>query len=161
MKEIQLTQGKVALVDDDMFDYLNQWKWFANLQNGKFYARTNIPKINGKRSSLLMHRLILNLHNTKLQVDHLNHSTLDNRKCNLRACTQSENLQNCNIYSNNKSGYKGVSYSKTNKKWQVSIGVNKDKVYLGCFINLKDAARAYNAAAVKYHGEFANLNKID
>ena len=161
MKEIQLTQGKVALVDDDMYEYLNQWKWFANNQCGKFYARTNIPNKNGKRGSMLMHRLILNILNSKLQIDHLNHITLDNRKCNLRVCTQSENLQNCNIYNNNTSGFKGVTYNKTNKKWQASIGVNKAKLYIGSFTDLKEAARAYNNAAQKYHGEFANLNKID
>ena len=160
-KEIQLTQGKVALVDDDMFEYLMQWKWFANNQCGKFYARANIPKKNGKRGSMLMHRLILNILNSKLQIDHLNHITLDNRKCNLRVCTQSENLQNCNIYNNNTSGFKGVTYNKINKKWVASIGVNKGKIYLGSFTDPIDAARAYNAAAIKYHGEFANLNKID
>jgi len=161
MKEIQLTQGKVAIVDDDDFEYLNQWKWFANNQCGKFYARTNIPNKNGKRGSILMHRLILKILKSKLQVDHLNHITLDNRKCNIRVCTQSENLQNCNKYNNNTSGYKGVNYNKINKKWQASIGVNKAKIYIGSYINPIDAAKAYNEAAIKYHGEFANLNKID
>ena len=160
MKEIQLTQGKVALVDNEDYDYLMQWKWFAHNQCGKFYARTNIPNKNGKRGSMLMHRLILNILNSKLQIDHLNHITLDNRKCNLRVCTQSENLQNCNIYNNNTSGYKGVTYNKTNKKWQASISVNKDRLYIGSFNNIKDAARAYNAAAIKLHGEFAKLNEI-
>jgi hypothetical protein len=160
-KEIKLTKGQFAIVDDDLFEYLNQFKWFANLQGKKFYARTNIPNKKGKRGSMLMHRLILNMLNSKLQVDHLNHLTLDNRKCNLRICTQSENLQNCNKYNNNTSGYKGVTYNKINKKWQASIGVNKAKIYIGSFIDPIDAARAYNEAALKYHGEFAHINKID
>jgi hypothetical protein len=160
-KEIILTQGKVAIVDDDMYDYLNQWKWFANLQGKKFYARTNIPNKKGKRGSMLMHRLILNMLNSKLQVDHLNHYTLDNRKCNIRICTQSDNLKNRIINKNNSTGYKGVVYNKSNKKFIAKIGVNKNIIYIGCFIDPKDAAKAYNAAALKYHGEFANLNKID
>jgi len=161
MKEIQLTQGKVAIVDDEDFEYLNQFKWFANLQGKKFYARTNIPNKKGKRGSMLMHRLILNMLNSKLQVDHLNHYTLDNRKCNIRICTQSDNLKNRMINKNNSTGYKGVVYNKSNKKFIAKIGVNKNIIYIGVFIDPIDAALAYNAAALKYHGEFANINKID
>jgi len=161
MKEIQLTQGKVAIVDDEDYEYLNQFKWFANLQGKKFYARTNIPNKKGKRGSMLMHRLILNMLNSKLQVDHLNHYTLDNRKCNIRICTQSDNLKNRMINKNNSTGYKGVVYNKSNKKFIAKIGVNKNIIYIGVFIDPIDAALAYNAAALKYHGEFANINKID
>jgi len=160
-KEIILTQGKVAIVDDDMFDYLNQWKWFANLQGKNFYARTNIPNKKGKRGSMLMHRLILNILNSKLQVDHLNHFTLDNRICNIRICSQSDNLKNRKISINNSSGYKGVIHIKRNNKFYAKINVNKKSIYLGLFTNPIDAARAYNDAALKYHGEFANINKID
>ncbi len=161
MKEIQLTQGKVALVDDEDYDYLNQWKWFANLQNGKFYARRNIPKISGKRGSLLMHRLILNMLNPKMQVDHLNHFTLDNRKCNLRICTDAENKRNREMNKNNLSGYKGISFDKRVNKYHSSISINKKRFFLGSYIDPIDAARAYNEAALKYHGEFAHINKID
>ena len=160
MKEIQLTQGKVALVDDDMYDYLNQWKWYANNLNGKFYAVRNL-RINKKYvKSILMHRFIMST-NKGLVVDHLNGDTLDNRKCNLRNCTHGENLKNQKISIKNTSGYKGVSWNKNHKSYEAKINNNNITIQIGNFKNIIDAARAYNEAAVKYHGEFANLNKID
>ena len=161
MKEIQLTKGQVALVDDDMFDYLNQWKWYASEQkNGKFYAARKI-KLNSKRTSIMMHRLIINNTDSKLHTDHINGITLDNRKINLRICTNSQNQMNKNAQVNNKNGFKGVSYNKEKKKYEVSITANCNKIFLGRYDNIIHAAKAYNKAAVKYHGEFANLNKID
>jgi hypothetical protein len=160
MKEIQLTQGKVALVDDDMYDELNQFKWYANNLKGKFYAVRNL-RINKKYvKSILMHRFIMSTNNG-LVVDHLNGITLDNRKCNLRNCTHSENLKNQKISIKNTSGYKGVSWNKNHKSYEVRIKNNNITIQIGNFKNIIDAARAYNAAAIKYHGEFANLNKID
>lgn len=160
MKEIQLTQGKVALVDDDTYDYLNQWKWYANNLNGKFYAVRNL-RINKKYvKSILMHRFIMST-NKGLVVDHLNGDTLDNRKCNLRNCTHGENLKNQKISIKNTSGYKGVSWNKNHKSYEAKINNNNITIQIGNFKNIIDAARAYNEAAVKYHGEFANLNKID
>lgn len=160
MKEIQLTQGKVALVDDDMYDELNQFKWYANNLKGKFYAVRNL-RINKKYvKSILMHRFIMSTNNG-LVVDHLNGITLDNRKCNLRNCTHSENLKNQKISIKNTSGYKGVSWNKNHKSYEVRIKNNNITIQIGNFKNIIDAARAYNAAAIKYHGEFANLNKIE
>ena len=85
----------------------------------------------------------------------------NNLKDNLRICTHGENLRNQKLSISNKTGYKGVYFSKERNKWCALIQVYKVKYHLGSFINLIDAARAYNAAAVKYHGEFAKLNKID
>lgn len=159
MKEIQLTQGKVALVDDEDFEYLNQWKWYANKLNVKFYARRNV-RINKKNAGyLLMHRFIMNP-DIGLVVDHINGNTLDNRKCNLRICTYSGNRWNSFKTIDNKSGYKGVHWHKLGKKWKATIEINKTKHYLGLFHNIKQAAKAYNEAAIKFHGEFAKLNEI-
>lgn len=161
MKEIQLTKGQVTLVDDDMFAYLNQFKWYASKQkNGKFYAARKI-KLNSKRTSIMMHRLIINNTDSKLHTDHINGITLDNRKINLRICTNSQNQMNKNAQVNNKNGFKGVSYNKEKKKYEVSITANCNKIFLGRYDNIIHAAKAYNAAAIKYHGEFASLNKID
>ena len=159
-KEIQLTQGKVAIVDDDMYDYLNQWKWYANEINGKFYAVRSL-RINKKCTCILMHRLITNNNNSKMHTDHCNANTLDNRKENLRICTAQQNNFNRNIGVRNTSGYKGVSWHKVAKKYSVTIEINKIKHYLGLYINIKEAAKIYNDAAIKYHGQFAKLNKID
>jgi len=160
MKEIQLTHGKVALVDDDVYEYLNQFKWYANNFNGKFYAVRSFMIAKGNQSIVLMHREIMNP-KKGFVIDHVDGNTLNNLKDNLRICTHGENLRNQKLSISNKTGYKGVYFSKERNKWCALIQVYKVKYHLGSFINLKDAARAYNEAAIKYHGEFAKLNKID
>lgn len=159
-KEIQLTQGKVALVDDEDFDYLNQWKWYANNLKGKFYA-VRSESINKKYTGcLLMHRVIMNP--TKgLVVDHINGDTLNNQKNNLRNCTHADNIKNQKLSISNKTGFRGVSWHKNNKVYESRIRSNNISYYIGSFNNPIDAAKAYNEAAIKFHGEFANLNKID
>jgi hypothetical protein len=134
-KEIQLTQGKVAIVDDEDFEYLNQWKWFAHkdIKNKKFYAVRNCKISNNKRCRLLLHRIIIKNTNTKMHTDHCNGNTLDNRKINLRICTASENLTNKHKLNNNTSGYKGVFWHKHAKKWYSSITKNKITYNLGYF----------------------------
>jgi hypothetical protein len=161
MKEIQLTQGKVALVDDEDYEYLNQWKWYANKLGNKFYAVRNL-RINKKYvGSILMHRLVAN-NNSKMHTDHCNGDSLDNRKENLRICNASENLMNQKKHLNNKSGYKGVGkYNNNKSKFRSQISCNGKFIHLGYYKTKEDAAKAYNAAAIKYHGEFANLNKIE
>ena len=160
MKEIQLTKGKVALVDDDMYDYLNQFKWCANNMQGRFYACRGYV-LNKKKICIYMHRLITNNNNPKMHTDHINNNSLDNRIKNLRICTNSQNQMNTKGKINNTSGFKGVFSNKANKKWRAMIKINYKLKHLGYYIDPKDAARAYNEAAVKYHGEFANINKID
>ena len=159
MKEIQLTQGKVALVDDEDFEYLNQWKWYANNLCGKFYA-VRSKRINKKYAGyLLMHRVIMNPIKGFV-VDHCNGDTLNNTKSNLRVCTYSQNRMNSVKTVYNKSGHKGVCWHKTGNKWVSKIEINKTVHYLGLFYDLKEAAKAYNEAAIKFHGEFAKLNVI-
>jgi hypothetical protein len=159
-KEIILTQGKVAIIDDDDYEYLNQWKWFANNKNGKFYVVRNITVSKNKQSSIFMHRFIMKP-NKGMIIDHLDGNPLNNQKSNLRICTHAENMRNSKISINNKSGYKGVSYQEDRNNYRAQIKFNNKKINIGDFIDPIDAARAYNAAALKYHGEFANLNKID
>ena len=159
MKEIQLTQGKVALVDDDMYEYLNQWKWHVCKDANNFYAYRNIKNLNGNYVKISMHRFIMKPAKGYV-VDHVNHFTLDNQKENLRICTHSQNAMNRGAQSNNKTGHKGVSYEKKLNKFKVQIRVNKKNITIGYYINLNDAAKAYNSAALKYHGEFAQLNVI-
>ena len=159
-KEIQLTQGKVAVVDDDLFNYLNQFKWFANNINGKFYVVRNITVSKNKKNVIYMHRFIMKP-NKGMVIDHLDGNTLNNQKNNLRICTHTENMRNSKISINNKSGYKGVSYQENRNNYRAQIKFNNKTINIGDFIDPIDAAKAYNAAALKYHGEFAHLNKID
>lgn len=96
-----------------------------------------------------------------MQTDHINGNTLDNRKENLRICSIAENGRNRKIQKNNTSGYSGVSYMKGVCKWQATICVNKNKIYLGVFETAEESARAYDSAAKEYFGEFARLNFTD
>lgn len=156
-KQIFLTQNKIALVDDDDFDYLNQWKWCAlHMHKTNWYAVRSSSRIDGKSKTVLMHRLILDVPKN-LVIDHLNGDGLDNRRGNLRICTSRENSRNKKIQKNNTTKYKGVSRFN-DKKYQVKIKVDGKLLHLGLFENLLDAARAYDKAASKYYGEFANLN---
>jgi hypothetical protein len=149
MKEIKLTQGKVTVVDDEDYEWLNQWKW--HYAGGS--ALRNIVK-NKKWKSIWMHRLIMNTPDD-LYVDHINHNRLDNRKKNLRICTTGQNNRNSLKRKNNKSGYKGVYWKKQSKKWCAEIGINNERMYLGLFVDIKDAVNAYNRKAKELHGEFA------
>jgi hypothetical protein len=155
MKEIKLTQGKVAIVDDDDFEHLNQLKWNATkVKSGKYYAR-HCVWVDKKVKAVLMHRLIMNCPKN-MCIDHINHNELDNQKTNLRICTHAENKRNRSAFGVSK--YLGVSWCSG--KFVAIIYANKKQKYLGRFINEKDAATAYNKAAKEYHGKFANLNVL-
>ncbi len=154
VKEIALTRGYVALVDDEDFDYLKQWSWYAFLQpNGRVYGKRT-SRENGVQKSLLMHRVLLDI-TSKLDVDHINHNGLDNRRNNLRVCTRSQNIANQRAFRG-KSRYKGVSPGSYG--FCVRIGVTGKIKQVGFFKNEIEAAKAYDKAAFELYGEFAHLN---
>jgi len=162
VKEIILSGNKgIALVDDDDFNELNQYKWRFVKDNGDLcYAQTNIKseKTRCGYTTVRMHRVILKLQYNE-SIDHINHNGLDNRKINLRTCNSSQNSGNRRKTKNKTSSrYKGVSLYKRNKKWDVSIYFNYNRIYLGCFDTEELAALAYNKKAVELFGDFAYLN---
>jgi len=106
-----------------------------------------------------MHRLLAGTKKGQ-DTDHINHDRLDNRRCNLRVCTRSQNKMNVGLIKSNKTGFIGVSYNKRDEIYQAGIAVNNKSIYLGQFKCPKKAAKAYNKAALKHHGEFANVNAI-
>jgi len=159
MKKIKLSQNQVALIDNADFEYLNIFKWHAIKGHSTFYAIRNIRLANGRRTTILMHREILNP-SKGIDIDHINHCGLDNRRTNLRICTCQENKRNGNSYKNSSSIFKGVSWHKNNKKWRADIRYNRKTKYLGCFLSETDAALAYNNKAIELFGEFAKLNEI-
>lgn len=155
MKTIPLTKGDFAIVDDDDYEYLIQFEWF--LTPGGYAARKTTK--NGRPSIVLMHREIAKTPKG-MQTDHINGNRLDNRKCNLRICTNAENSRNRGPMPGT-SKYKGVRWLKNDKKWQANIKLNQKQITLGCFNSEIEAAKAYNEAAIKYFGEFAWLNDIE
>ncbi len=160
MKKIPLTRGLFALVDDCDYESMSQHKWYAlNSQWGFRAARS--CRIDGKKRCVLMGRQILGLaHGDNLQADHANHNTLDDRRCNLRICTNQQNSYNRKRYKNSSSRYKGVSWYGAYAKWMGYIRSSGKNLFLGYFGKEDDAARAYNSAAQKLHGQYAYLNKI-
>ena len=148
-EEIQLSGDKVAIVDSGDYEWLNQWKWS---HNGHGYAERVVTR-NGIQKHIMMHRLIINTPDN-MDTDHVNHNGLDNRRCNLRICTTSQNQANQRIRSDNTSGKVGVSWHKTHKKWSANIRHNGKQVYLGLFDSIEDASNAYSAKAKELFGEF-------
>lgn len=161
MKKIPLTQGKFAIVDDSDFEYLNQWKWHAQkARTGMFYACRKQWVGNGKYKFISMHRLLLNIEDTKTDVDHGDGNGLNNQRYNIRACTRSQNQMNRNRTVKNSTGFKGVIFRKKTNRFEANISCSGKSIHLGSFKSAQDAAIAYNKAAEKHHGQFAKLNQI-
>ncbi len=156
MKEIILTKGFVAKIDDEDYEWLNQWKWQALCcENNKTYAK-HWEVINGKKVMKLMHRDILNAAPHML-VDHKDNDGLNNQRSNLRICTLSQNNMNRKKSSNTTSSrYKGVTYHQ--KKWQAQIKSNGHQITIGTYEDEVNAAMAYDRFATILFGEYARLN---
>ena len=153
-KLIPLTQDKFAIVDAEDYEWLNQYKWYASRnENGDYYAKR---MERGTRRQIIMHRVITEAP-PGLLVDHRNHNGLDNRRSNLRICTKAENVRN-QLPRGGTSRYKGVSWSKSNKKYAATIRCNKQRFHLGWFDDEIAAAKAYDEKARELFGEFAYLN---
>ncbi len=151
-KKIKLTQGKFAIVDDEVFDLLNQYRWCVRHdRSGNWYA---VRKEGGK--NIRMHRKILNPQ-PGFDTDHKNGNGLDNRKENLRQATRSMNIANSVISSKNTSGFKGVYWSSNRGKWRARICKDYKKYCAGFFDNPILASKAYAKKAKELFGEFARF----
>lgn len=155
-KEILITKGQKALVDDELFDELMKFHWHTSKGNGGFYAARRI----GSRIAF-MHKLVINMDIKGVEVDHINGNTLDNRRSNLRPATRQENARNGKKHGSGSSQYKGVTWDANRHKWRAQIRVVPGNTkYLGRYDDEKEAALAYNQAAQYYFREFARLNEV-
>jgi hypothetical protein len=154
MPYITLTQGKRALVDYDDYHILNAFKWYYS--NG--YAVRKVQRF-GRSRTILMHRVI-NDTPKGMETDHINRSTLDNRRLNLRSVTNTQNHYNRHAIPKSKSKYKGVWWHTERSKWAAQITFDGKKILLGRFDKEEDAAETYNVAAYHLHGSYACFNKI-
>jgi hypothetical protein len=158
MKLIKLTKGKFAIVDDDDFEYLIQFKWQCHNRSNTCYAARSVTVGVKKRITQKMHQLILGENDLKNGIDHRNGDGLDNRKLNLRFCNQSENNMNKKPRVGCTSKYKGVYLKRSLNKFVSTIKINGRAKHLGFFDNDFDAAIAYDNAAKELFGEFAKIN---
>jgi hypothetical protein len=155
MKAIPLTKGFATVVDDEDYDRLIKYRWFACMNHtGHPYACRGNRK---QRRLVWMHRVILGIDgDKKAQPDHINHDTLDNRRSNLRICTKSQNQSNRRRRKDNSTGVHGTTFDKESGKFRARIKVNGKSIHLGRFETKEQAFVAYREAALRLHGEFAS-----
>lgn len=153
-KLIPLTRNREVLVDDELYDELNRYKWFTltSSTSKSGYAARSGPR--PQKQAILMHRVIMNAL-TGDEIDHINGNTLDNRRINLRVVTRSQNVQNSRPQ---KGKYKGVSLRKGKGRWRARIMLNGKLIHLGDFKTAEEAAKVYDESALFYFGDYAWCN---
>ena|SRR5947208_2399006 len=153
MKEIVLTRGYIAIVDDEYYDKLNKFSWYE--ANG--YATTNMGQ--GKdRHTIFMHNMVL-WSPRGLEIDHINGDTLDNRRTNLRIVTHKENMRNQKIKAHS-SRYKGVHWDSAVNKWRATTKIDGKVVHIGRYLTELEAAKAYNEFVSRTDSEHYRLNTL-
>lgn len=147
--------------DLEDLDKIKKYYWSKLYVNDLCYAVTK-RKINGINKSLLMHRLVMGvLDNPNVEVDHIKHNTLDNRKSQLRIGTKWENNLNHGLFVNNTSGYSGVQWDKKNKRWYATITYNGEHYWLGYYDKKEDAINARKYAEDYYFKEWSYDNSMN
>lgn len=155
MKEIPLTQGKVALVDDVDYEFISQFKWFAQRVKNTWYAVRRAPRDEkGKRKAIYMHNFLMGG-----RAHHINGNGLDNGRSNLRLATNTQNAQAFRMKPLGcTSKYRGVYWHSSAQKWHAQIKSNGKVTYLGLFSSEEEAARIRDIVALNFFGEHAQLN---
>ncbi len=153
---VRLTKGFEAIIDSDDAGIVENYCWSSYVRDRTVYAgRTIKSECNAK--CLYLHRAIMNPPGS-MQVDHINGNGLDNRKINLRIATSQQNNHNQRMRKDNKSGYKGVSWSNTAKAWKAQIRLFGKTINLGFFDCPKSAYEIYCDASIKLHKDFGRRN---
>jgi len=159
---LRMSQPKYAKADPADYKRLKGYEWFAQKGSRNFYAVRQVGRSKGKRKTLIfLHKEIIDVPEGMV-TDHINHDAMDNRRANLRAATHSQNACHTKKHSGvSRSKYKGIFWQKKQKKWVARIMFDGNRIYLGCFKDEIEAAKAYDKAARKYHKEFACFNFPD
>jgi hypothetical protein len=155
---IKLSDKASTVISAEDFCAVFGYRWRLVSPSKNYAAATELDSF-GQYGVVLMHRVIMAAPKG-LVVDHINGDTLDNRRSNLRLCTHAQNIRNRRVSKHSQSGLKGVEYDRKRKVWCARIAAFGNRIYLGSFDNPLDAASAYDAAAIKFHGEFAKTNKM-
>jgi len=156
-KVIPLTNGSYSIVDEEDYDRVIEVGW----HKVRASAQNDMPIYYAKSRKGLLHRFILNVTDSNINIDHINRDTFDNRKCNLRPCTRDQNMMNSGPRLGSSSKYKGVCFVNPRKLWKATIGMNGKSYFLGEFTCETEAAICYDKKAKELFGEFAYLNFPD
>lgn len=157
-KEIPISGGRVAIVDDGDYALISRFKWSSKQCGNTVYAHRGYTE-NGRKTMVVMHRFLMGA-KSSIQVDHVNGNGLDNRRENLRFATLQQNQFNQTKIPGCSSKFKGVHWNKKFRKFQASIRVHGHRKSLGYFRNDASGAKAYDQAAIKFYGQFARTNEM-
>lgn len=141
------SKGEEFWFDKEDYELIKNYTWYFGTK-GEVIAKVN-------HTSLLLHRLVMNVTDFEIQVDHIKHKRFDNRKSQLRIVDNSKNQMNSKKRKDNTSGCKGVSWHKKNGMWYAYINVNKKRIHLGYFHKLEEAIRVRKNAEKKYFGKYS------
>lgn len=153
VREIRLSRGMVALVDEEDYERVAQFRWSADVIGGKCYAVRWQRREDGTKAKVYMHRLLMDAPKGT-EVDHRDGDGRNNTRGNMRLATHAENGRNRSADRDSSTGIKGISWDKDARKWQAGIGVNGKRIALGRFDTPEAAHAAYAEASKRYHGEF-------
>jgi hypothetical protein len=150
-------KGYEVLIDDENIDKITSrtWNKVSLGDKGRVYFWTETGSKRTKRKYIYLHRMIMDVDDRKIDIDHINMNTLDNRKSNLRKCTRSQNMANSGFKKNNTSGFKGVYWNKNAKKWVAQITHQRVNRLIGYYDDKILAHDAYAKEAKKLFGDFA------
>jgi hypothetical protein len=160
VKEIQLTRGYVALVDDADYERVSQFKWYALPTGNTVYAQRGIHRPDGPgQTKQMMHRFILGLTDPKICTDHIDRNGLNNQRSNLREATNQQNQWNSAKHKDSPPGVKGVHWVAAHKRYRVTIKFDGKRLYLGQYKTKAEADAVASAFRQKHHGVFARAIK--
>lgn len=145
------------LIDDEDYPKVKAFTWYLS-KIGYIVCDIQVNKV---KKQIRLHRLLMNVEQKNILIDHINRNRLDNRKSNLRIANKQQNAANSKISIRNTSGFKGVTFKKDKGKWKAYIAVNNKQIHLGYYDTANEAAKKYNQSASEYFGEFANQNILE